>query len=194
MVQVAHAVPALTGIFVRSYLIAIRCSLVVRTDVLIRQLIGHPLVGLHREVSPRTHVPAVVDNHVGNGANAFVLERCDHGAQLGFTAERTIIVAGEPIQVVVAHRLTTAIAALRNPHQVESRREIIYLLFKSAPLGIGITVPIEGLQHHSVILLGPALCHHAQCNDHHQQCSVKSFHKSVVFYFCCEDTKIFNSK
>ena len=44
----------------------------------------------------------MVDNYVGNGADALALESADHGAQFGFVAERAVVIA-EPIEVVISH-------------------------------------------------------------------------------------------
>ena len=159
VVEVAHAVPALAGVVVRARLMAVSGGLVVGDDVLIGQLVGHPVVGLLGEVCPRADVAPVVDHHVGDGADAPVLEGLDQLAQLGLGAERAVVVL-KPVQVVVSHRLAAAVAALWQPHEVERAADVVGLLLEGGPLRVVVRVPVESLQHHAGVVGGPPLCVH----------------------------------
>ena len=158
MVQVAHAVPSLASVLVGSHLMSIAGGLVVGADVVVGHLVGYALVGLSREVGPRGEAAAVVDDHVGDGLDAVVLEGLDECAQLLLGAEAAVVVSREPIEVVVAHRLPSAIAALRQPHQVEGALQLVGLCRQFCPLTVVVAVPVESLQHHATVLRGPALC------------------------------------
>ena len=80
MVQVAHAVPSLAGIVVTEGIAVLRspllgsAAIIIAADVGRFQFIGHPIVRLLGEVHPVADVLAVIDNHIGDGANAFALE------------------------------------------------------------------------------------------------------------------------
>ena len=57
----------------------------------------------------------MVDNHVGNGSNAIVFESLDERTQFLLSTERRVVVA-EPIEIVVAHRLSAAVGTLWQPY------------------------------------------------------------------------------
>ena len=93
---------------------------VIGTDVSRLQLVGDPLIGLCREVYPVGHVATMVDDDVGNGADAFGLESLNHRAQLMFSAKGTVVVSWEPIERIVAHRgVRGGLCTLGNPYQFE---------------------------------------------------------------------------
>ena len=85
MIKVTHAAPILTGIIVAAQLIAVgigpaegSTTIIVAADVGGLELIGHTLIGLGGEVHPVRSVLAVVNHHIGNGADTLVLECVDH--------------------------------------------------------------------------------------------------------------------
>ena len=163
MVEVAHTVPSFAGIVVGAQRIAILrgpslglAAIVIGADIGRCHLIGLTVVGLLGEVHPAVQVPAVVDDYIGNGAEACSLEGVDHRAQLFLVAKGAVVVV-EPPQVVVSHRLRTAVTALGNPDEVEGGGKVASLFLKGRPLRIGEGIPVEALQHHTRIVLWPAL-------------------------------------
>ena len=85
VVQVTHSAPVLTGIVVGAQRLSvlgspIECgtTVIIPTDVGRVQFIGHTLINLSGESHPVVSGLAVVNNDVGNGANAFGLKRVDH--------------------------------------------------------------------------------------------------------------------
>ena len=86
----------------------------------------------------------MVNDHVGDGADACLLEGLDERPQLSLGTKRAVVV-GKPVEVVVAHRLSAAVGALRYPHEVELLAEVPGLLLEVGPLGIPERVPIESL-------------------------------------------------
>ena len=168
MVQVTHAAPVLTGIVVGTEGLAVlvgpgqrAAAIVVAADVGRFHFIGLALVHLDGEGHPVVDGLAVVDDHVGNRADALILKGIDHRPQLRLVAERAAVV-DEPEEVIIAHRLAAAITALRYPHEFEKLRQLIGLSLKLGPLRLAEGVPIEALQHHAAILCGPPLCRRQQ--------------------------------
>ena len=144
MVEVAHAVPVVARIFIAAEanlwcLFVSPCqssSLVIITaDVCGIHLVGSAFICFCGEVGPAGERFAMIDYHVGYGADALALEGADHGAQFGFVAERAIVIA-EPIEVVISHGTFAAgaVGALRNPYQAEVRGEVVCLSLKVLPL------------------------------------------------------------
>ena len=166
VVQVAHAVPALTRI------VAAECDaepvglclclavIVVSANVGRPHRVGHTLVRLRREPEPAVVALAVVNHHVGDGFDAILPIGIYEVAQLLLIAERAVVVL-EPVQVVVAHRRASAIAALGQPHQVERTAQLVSLRLQHRPLRVVKGVPVETLQHDAAILCRPSLCSHA---------------------------------
>ena len=109
MVEVAHSAPVCSGIIVAAELIAVFvspffgfASVIVGADVGGFHLVSYALVGFHREIHPVGYIFAMVDNHVGDGSDAVILEGLDERAEFAFTSERTFVV-GKPVEVVVTH-------------------------------------------------------------------------------------------
>ena len=163
MVEVAHAVPAFTRVVVGTNGVAIGCSpflgraaIVIGTDVGGNHLVVLTVPTLLGEVHPVGEVATVVDDDIGYGTETEGLEGLDHRTQLGFVAERAVVVV-EPPEVIVAHGLRAAVAALGNPDKVEGSGEVIGLLLKENPTGILERVPVEALEHHTAVILRPSL-------------------------------------
>ena len=144
VVEVGHSVP----VFAR---VGSTCAAVSLHHVGRAHLVGHALVGLSGEVEilARQRL-AMVHNHVGDGADAVVAKRLDERAQFLLGAERGIVVR-EPIEVVVAHRQSAAIRALRQPYEVEILAEFGGLLLQVRPFCGVERVPVEALQHHALV-------------------------------------------
>ena len=87
----------------------------------------------------------MVDNHVGNSLQSFRLEVLNHGLQLLLGAEGTVVVAGKPVAVIVAHGGAVAVAALWNPDEVEGGGQFVSLAVEHGPVRIVEGVPVEGL-------------------------------------------------
>ena len=151
VVEVTHAGPVIAGVFVFAEAIAVGCgpflglaAIVVGADVGGEHLVVLTVIGFLGEVNPIGDIAAVVDDDIGDGAESEGLEGLDHRTQLGFVAEGAVVVV-EPPEVVVAHGLCAAVAALGNPDEVEGAGEVIGLLFEERPAGIFVGVPIESL-------------------------------------------------
>ena len=163
VVQVTHTVPSLSRIVIPTHRVAVgrspflgRTAVVIGTDIGGHHLILFTVPALLREVHPIRQIPTVINNDIGDGAETGSLESLDHRAQLGFIAEGAVVVV-EPPEVVVAHGLRAAVTALRNPDKVERSGEVIGLLLKENPASVLERVPIEPLEHHTAIILWPAL-------------------------------------
>ena len=52
-------------------------SIIIRADVCRLQLIGYTLIGLLREINPVADVFTMIDDHISNGTNAFILKCFD---------------------------------------------------------------------------------------------------------------------
>ena len=111
VVKVAHAVPVVARVFIAAEanlwcLFVSPCqssSLVIITaDVGRIHLVGSAFISFCGEVGPAGERVAMIDYHIGYGADALALEGADHGAQFGFVAERAVVIA-EPIEVVISH-------------------------------------------------------------------------------------------
>ena len=134
VIQIAHAAPALAGIVVGAELVAVLrgpflriTAIVVGTDVGRYHLVVLAFPALFGEVHPATDVSAMINHDIGDGTKSCLFEGIDHRAQLGLVAKRAVVVV-KPPQVVVAHRLSSAVTALWNPNQVKATRQIIGLL------------------------------------------------------------------
>ena len=163
VVEVAHAVPAFACVVVGAEAVAVLCgpflclaAVVVGDNIGGEHLVGLTVPGLRGEVYPVGDVATVVDDDIGDGAETDGLKGLDHRAQLSLVAEGTVIVV-EPPEIVVAHGLRAAVAALGNPDEVEGAGEVKGLLFEENPAGVLERVPIEALEHHTAIVLRPAL-------------------------------------
>ena len=159
VVEVTHARPVIAGVFVFAEAIAVGCgpflglaAIVVGADVGGEHLVVLTVIGFLGEVNPIGDIAAVVDDDIGDGAESEGLEGLDHRTQLGFVAEGAVVVV-EPPEVVVAHGLCAAVAALGNPDEVEGAGEVIGLLLEERPTGVFIRVPVESLEHHTSIVL-----------------------------------------
>ena len=90
MVEVAHAVPALTGVLVaKAYAKTVGLGfglsfVVVRTNIGGTHRVGDTLVSFSRESEPAVVALAMVDDDVGDGADAIVFKGLDEIAQLLF--------------------------------------------------------------------------------------------------------------
>ena len=177
MIKVSHTAPVLAGVVVGADLIAVLfgpflgcAAIVVSADVGGDHLVGLAFVGLAGEVHPVGEVLTVVDHYVCDSADALLLEGLDHGAQLGLGAESAVIVV-EPVEVVVAHRLIAAAAALRNPDEGENAGQIVGLTLEDCPLAIVKAVPVETLQHDAAVVFRPTLGRHVCAYCHQEQCA-----------------------
>ena len=75
----------------------------------------------------------MVEDHVGDGADALAVKGADHRQQFRLVAKRTVVV-GKPVLGVIAHRSVAATTgALRNPHQLEKFGQFIGLRCKVSP-------------------------------------------------------------
>ena len=143
VVEVAHAIPVVARVILVAETqlrtladspVVGATTIIVVADVGRIHAVGRALVCLYREVGPAGEGIAVVDDHIGNGANALALEGLDHRAQLGLVAKRAVVIA-EPVKVVVAHGTSAAaVGALRYPYQTEVGCEVIGLGFEVEPL------------------------------------------------------------
>ena len=158
VVQVTHAAPVLTCIVVVAQRLAVLVSPVQRSPAVIvladvgrEHFIGHPFIHLDGEGHPVVDGLAVVDHHIGDGADTLILKGVDHRAQLRLIAKGAVIV-GEPVQVIIAHRCSaTSVGTLGNPHELEKLGQLIGLGFEFCPAGIGKGIPVKALQHHAFI-------------------------------------------
>ena len=89
MVQIAHATPVLTGVVVATQRFAVlvcpskrSAAVIVFTNVGGQHLVSNPFIGLDRKSHPIVDGLAVINHHIGNGADALALERVDHRTQL----------------------------------------------------------------------------------------------------------------
>ena len=185
VVKVTLAAPVLAGVEVGTQRLALLqvlgrlAAVIIAADVLAGHQVGLAVVGLLHKVGPVGRVLAVVDNNVGDGADAVILEGLDHRAEFILVAKRTVVVV-EPVLGVVTHRLAAAVGTLRYPHQVESLGQVVDIGLKRQPTCLAVTVPVETLKHHAAIVGGPALRpHHGRqrsgCNQ-----SSKFLHKRLM--------------
>ena len=142
MIKVAHATPSFARVVVGTEIIAILrgpllggAVIIIGTDVCGEHLVGLAIPGLRGEVDPVADVLPVVDNHVSDSAETEILKGRDHRTQLGFVAERAIIIV-KPPQVIIAHRGAATVTTLWNPDEIEAGGEVGGLLLKSRPLRV----------------------------------------------------------
>ena len=184
MVKVAHAVPSFSGIIIVWEWVAVGVSPVQRLSVVIVvndvrwfQLIGHSVVCLGREIHPVAHIPTVIDDYICNGADTVGFECTDQREQFLFVTERTIVVC-EPIEVVISHGCAAAVAALRQPDQIKILTEFSSLACEIRPFRVIEWIPVERLQHHTVVVLRPPFCCFHRHREQQQGCQndVDLFH------------------
>ena len=102
VIQVTQAVPTFAGILILTYLVTFCSRFIVRAYIFIGQSVIHVFIGFCGEIVPSGQCATMVDNHIGNGTNAFILKGFYQRAQLLFAAERAVIVS-KPIQGVITH-------------------------------------------------------------------------------------------
>ena len=104
MVEVACAIPSLTGVACTRRLISLVGTLVVAADVRKSELICLSLIRLGREIYPRashSYTIAMVDDNVGNKSHTQLLVGIYHRAQLCLSTESTVLF--KPIDRMIAH-------------------------------------------------------------------------------------------
>ena len=187
MVKVAHPAPVFARICRPGDVVQTGRSsaIIITANVGKTHLVCHAVVGLGREVNPRTaHTEraTVVDNDIGNDANAAFAERRNHRAQLRLGSETAVLVV--IVHRGVAHHVVgcVAVAALGHPNEVEKLGQFVGLRLDVAPLGVYKRVPVEPLQHHATIVGRPALCIQASRKEQHRsQKRIEYFHKRFCF-------------
>ena len=109
VIQVAQAAPVLTAVVVGTQRAAVAvgpvecgAAIVVAADVGGQQAVSRALIGLGRERHPVVDALAVVEDHVGDGADALAVKGADHRQQFRLVAKRTVV-NGEPVLGVIAH-------------------------------------------------------------------------------------------
>ena len=117
VVEVAHAVPAFAGVGIaklNTKTVGLGlCLAVVIIGANIGGIhgIGHALIGFRREPKPAVIALAVVDDNVGNGADAVSLECLDERPKLLLCAKRRTVI-GEPVEIVITHAGAATVSTL----------------------------------------------------------------------------------
>ena len=137
---------------------------VVRIELTVRTEVQRP------KIAGTISVSAVVDNDISYNLAVLTMQRTDQQAQIRFTTPCTVEVA------VLARYIarTVAIGYRRQPYKVKILAEFVGVLEQRGPTrvavrsarSVGITIPIESLQHHIRSFLWYTRSRSPHCHAH----------------------------